>query len=426
MVPPGSVSRCSGSTAVHSPVWKAVDQLLDANSAAEQLRTAILSSLSNRVVHFGNISADLSGGMDSTSLSYLLAALTKSAIFYHAGTVDQANRDTEFALRAAAELNGTFVELEPFSATMSAFAVEQQGLDDGHDGPWAWASNAKHLHRLLSDAASRGIRAHVTGLGGDELFSVMPTIALALKMQGQAGKAVRALNHIAKTQRWSLAATFRSAASKETLTAELQRRARTQHLKHDDVRDAFAWAPGFSQSPFATQKTHDLVIEQVDATVNAGLTPWFEDKYRHQIAESIMFQGEVVRQMNHAYRDLGVTVEAPFLDDDVVSLVLGFPPHLTAGNRLSKPLLAAATTPVVPAWVFERTDKGEYSFDLFTEFKRGRRSLTTFFADSYLIDNGYIAPDKIRDALESPVVGTDQLFALQQLTSVERWARRHA
>lgn len=399
----------------------------DAAEAETLLRQALTAAVTRRVDQYSTVSADLSGGIDSTSLSYLLNSISDSPHFYHSRTTDARNRDTHFARRAASDLRGTYVELEPFSSTMSAFSTtDDASIPDSHDGPWSWGSNALHLRNLLTDAASRNIQAHITGLGGDELFSVLPSLALALYRRGQKLRAIRSLINMAKKQRWDIAATLGAAASRRSFGAELLQRVREPTLPADGPHDSFAWAPGFALSPLASTQARKLVEERVTQVVDSGASPWFEDKYRHQVIESVVFQGEVIRQMNQAFADVGVTVEAPFVDDDIVALVLGLPPELTVGHQLSKPLLMEAVDHLVPTWVLERSDKGEYSADLFGELKRRRGALAETFAESYLIDNGYIDPHKVRAAIEQPLVGTSELFELEKLAAIEGWARRNA
>ncbi|MEO3940873.1 hypothetical protein V3C41_07315 [Paenarthrobacter nicotinovorans] len=73
--------------------------------------------------------------------------------------------------------------------------------------------------------------------------------------------------------------------------------------------------------------------------------------------------------------------------------------------------------------MFTREDKGEYSSDLFTEYKKRRHDLSRLFDESYLVDMGHINADAVRDALSMPVVSTDELFEIEQLAGVERWVR---
>ncbi len=396
---------------------------LDISEAAKLLLAELTRSMERRIQSYGNLSADVSGGMDSTSLAYILDSLQEESIYYHAGTDDPHNRDSQFARRAASELRGQFTELESLTATSGAFSEFDQNIQGLDDGPLAWAGNSKHLGLLLTDASRRGVKAHLTGVGGDELFDPLPATALDL-LRGSSWKAgLRIIRRLGKMQRWSTLAVARAVGSNANFETEMLRRIDTPAGNIVGPAEAFSWAPGFGLSKFATAETREVVVQKVKDALKQGVRPHHRDRFRHQMTEAIMFQGEVVRQVGHAYEHLGVAWEAPYLDDAVVRLILSLPTDILIGTRDNKPLLARATEPVVPRWLFTREDKGEYSSDLFTEYKKRRHDLSRLFDESYLVDMGHINADAVRDALSMPAVSTDELFEIEQLAGVERWVR---
>lgn len=411
--------------AVCRRVWAHPDapRSLDHDEAAKTLGEMLDAAVARRV-GIGRVSADVSGGMDSTALAYVLDARHEDALYYHARTDDPLNDDSTFARRAARDLRGQLVELESFTVTTSAFGPEAlAGIENLDEGPPAWTTNAPHLLGLFEDASARGVRTHLVGLGGDELFAPLPASILSLCSEGHRRTALRTLRRLRRMQRWSAPEMSRALVGARSYRSELRSRTRRRVASPDAPMEAFAWAPGFTLSPFASERCSELVADRVDRMLDAGAAPHFPDRYRHQVMEAIMFQGEVVRQVNHAFARFGVRWDAPFLDDEVVHFVLGLRPSAVVGPGASKPLLAAATRGVAPAWLFERRDKGEYSADLFSELRRRRAESTALLEDSCLADHGLIDPDRVRVAVEAPLVGTDQLFELEQLVAVERWAR---
>lgn len=428
VVPPGHALTLVNGCVKLRPLWKPLDAgnltRKDAGVLLHDSLIQIIQGLSNKSLP---MSCDLSGGMDSTSLAYLLNSLSDNPIFYHSSTADPYNQDKLYAARAAEELGGTFRELAPFSETMSAYNTHPEDFpSDSEDGPWEWSSNAKHLQRLLKDARDSGARIHLTGLGGDELFSPLPVLALALRSYGQFQRALKATITTARMQKWNVLSGLRAAYSRETWQTEVRRRSKRISLPVEGPEDAFSWVPGFGLSPFASQKSFELVSHQVECLFGQTSGPQFKDKFHHQMSEAIMFQGEVLRQMNQAFAKQGIQICAPFLDDRVLSLVMGIHPQLWAGNVQAKPLLLAAMKEVAPYWLFERRDKGEYSWDLFAEYKRRRIELKDFLLDGYLAGNCFIDSDKVVAALDSPTLGTERLFNLERIVNIERWARRNA
>jgi asparagine synthase (glutamine-hydrolysing) len=425
MVPPGCVARDAGGR-VHTTRRHLVPDPADLefDTAAERLDNAIDSAINHLVGDHG-ASCDISGGIDSTALAYYLARRGGNARWYHAGTADRLNRDTGYARRAAADLGGEWVELPSFTTTSAAFTPTIAGTSDVvTDGPPSWSANSVHLRYLFADAAAHGVRVHLNGLGGDELFTPLPAVAKSLLASGHRRLGIQSMLRLFRTQRWPLRRLPGAALSEESYGHELRRRIRRPSQQFDDPGEAFAWSPGFASSAFFMADAHEAVVAAVDDAVDRGVAPASPDRARHQTAEALQFQGEVVRQVNAAYASLGVRWAAPLLDDAVTSLVLALPHDRLRGRHGNKPLLAAAAAGTVPDWVFSRPDKGEYSADLFAEYRLRRDSVREVFTgDSYLIDVGIVDPDRVRDALAAPTTGTGELFELEQLALVERWAK---
>jgi asparagine synthase (glutamine-hydrolysing) len=423
-VKPGStLTYCNGRPKVLDQATAADQSNLNLSEAAELLLAELTRSLERRIRSYGKLSADVSGGMDSTSLAYILDSLQEESIYFHASTDDPYNRDSHYARRAASEFRGQFTELESLTTTSSAFGEFDQNIHSLDDGPLAWAGNSKHLGILLTDASRRGVKAHLTGVGGDELFDPLPATALDLLTTSSWKAGLRIIRRLGKMQRWSTLAVVRAVGSNADFETEMLRRIEAPPGNIVGPGEAFSWAPGFGLSKFATAETREVVGQKVKEALKQGAHQHHRDRFRHQMTEAIMFQGEIVRQVGHAYEHLGVAWEAPYLDDAVVRLILSLPTDILIGARNNKPLLARAMEPVAPRWLFTREDKGEYSADLFTEYKKRRNDLRKLFDESYLVDMGHINADAVRDALSMPVVSTDELFEIEQLAGVERWVR---
>lgn len=78
---------------------------------------------------------------------------------------------------------------------------------------------------------------------------------------------------------------------------------------------------------------------------------------------------------------------------------------------------------LAPDWIFSREDKGEYSADLFTAFASRIDGLKSMFRESFLIDLDVLNPDAILNALEMPMLKTQDLFEIEQLATLELWVR---
>src|SRR5699024_5564894 len=84
--------------------WSLPDATLPLAHGAGAVRSALVEALETRVAPGGRISADLSGGLDSTSLCFAADAAGSDLITYHVAPLDEANEDRFWAHKAAEHL----------------------------------------------------------------------------------------------------------------------------------------------------------------------------------------------------------------------------------------------------------------------------------------------------------------------------------
>lgn len=81
--------------------WELPEPALTLSEGAAAVRAALDDAITTRVAAGGTLSADLSGGLDSTSLCFLAHAAGADLVTYHVMPIDSANADTMWAHRAA-------------------------------------------------------------------------------------------------------------------------------------------------------------------------------------------------------------------------------------------------------------------------------------------------------------------------------------
>lgn len=416
-VAPGAtlVLPAAGTPTVRDATLPPCDGPEDPEEAGRLVAAGLMTVVADEVA-VGSLGVDVSGGMDSTALAFLVHRAATDAVYVHAPTDDPTNPDTDFARRAATAMGVDLLELESFSRSTDAFG--RAAGQWGREGVPRWHANAPHLRALFAALLARGVARHLSGIGGDELFLPLPALALAQAARGQRRAGWMALARLAVGQRWPVLATLRAAHGRG-YPHELRHRTTAPASVPDD---ALGWAPGFAVSPFSSTATRDAVRDQLVGAAST-VAPHFPDRARHQVLEGLVFQGEVVRQVNAALGD--VAWRAPFLDDRLVATVLRLPPGASRGSDL-KPLLARATAGVVPRWLMERREKGEYGADLYADLRRSRAGLRDLFADSWLADHGLIDLKAVRAAIDAPVLGAEQVFDLEHVVAVERWMKEVA
>jgi asparagine synthase (glutamine-hydrolysing) len=133
---------------------------------------------------------------------------------------------------------------------------------------------------------------------------------------------------------------------------------------------------------------------------------------------------DVHRALRRLGHHMGVAVHAPFLDGAVVRAALAVPASRRADPRSSKPLLARALAETVPAAVFARRTKGDYTAEEYRGVRRSARTLLDLLSHSRLADLGVIEPGPVRDMVYRWLAGAPvPLGSLSQLIATELWLR---
>lgn len=156
-------------------------------------RTVPSKSLSHEVDHFidllkqvvsGQMEADvpvgafLSGGLDSSLVSAVMASTTTSSIkTFSLGFEDPLHNEARSAARIAAFLGSSHTELY---VTQSMMADCTEKLEEVFDEPFADSSAIPTV--LLSQLAGRSVKVAITGDGGDEVFWGLQTLWLDSEM----------------------------------------------------------------------------------------------------------------------------------------------------------------------------------------------------------------------------------------------------
>jgi asparagine synthase (glutamine-hydrolysing) len=169
-VPPGHWLQITRGSCSCLPYWTPPEPNQPIQVTASMLRKALVDGIKRRVAYGVKLSSDLSGGLDSTSLS-LLAAKELSATNSQLTTITMRDRATddflyaERALTAADNIRPTIIDVEDFAPAYS-------GLGDRvhADEPTPTACSPTRLRELAEIV--RGFRSdvHLSGGGGDSVL----------------------------------------------------------------------------------------------------------------------------------------------------------------------------------------------------------------------------------------------------------------
>ncbi|MFJ4835979.1 asparagine synthase-related protein [Streptomyces sp. NPDC088747] len=401
--------------------WRPPEPEASPEEAAERIRAALLACVATRAG--STLSADLSGGLDSTSLCFLADAVGADFVTHHWKPADRANDDTDWARRAAGHLPSA---RHHFAATQdSPTWYEGAHVDAGQEeGPLPWARNRAHMARLLASVAADGSGCHLLGVGGDELFGVLPTALWSLVRRHPLGS-LSTIHRFRVLNRWSLASTVRGLADSASYAAWLRGTADRLTDPAPGPADAlltWGWEPRLP--PWTTPDAVDAVRGLLrNAAEQEQPRAHHRDRAQHQTLDIVVQTGSGVRQLDAALGDSGVACEAPYLDDLVVEAALSVrvEDRLVSGDF--KPMLRRAVRGIVPDEILARRSKGEFSAEAFQGMRRNRANLLDLCEDLRLSHLGLVDPDALRTALLSPKPQSRQLVPYENTLACESWLR---
>ncbi|WP_329289799.1 asparagine synthase-related protein [Streptomyces pseudovenezuelae] len=406
--------------------WTPPDPDVPIADAADTLREALVDSVAARAAGQDVIGADLSGGLDSTSLCFLAEATDARLLTHHWEPRDRANADAKWAGRAAELMPSArhrFVDVEAGPLWYEA-APDLDGASDDVEGPLVWTRNRAHTESLARTVRADGVTRHLIGVGGDELFGISPQFGWSL-IRSDPLRGIRTVRRFRSLNRWPLGATLRSLADRGTFAATLDRAA-------DDL-DApppprftppTGWGRGDPRMPdWATPDAVATVRRLLRETAARRPEPLHPDRLQHQTLEVTVLSGHAARQLNRSLRPLDVTFETPFLDDRVLEAALS----LRVADRVVpgryKPALTAALRPLVPDAVLDRRDKGAFGQEVYEGLHRNRERIAGLCDDLRLAARGLVDPDALRAALYRPTPDTRALGPFENTLACETWLR---
>lgn len=409
------------------PWWNLPDESLSLAEGADAVRTALSEAVAARVRPGTTLSADLSGGLDSTSLCFVAAEAGADLVTYHVAPLDAANPDTAWARRAATYLRQARHHVLAADRPENLFDVgyTAQRRNAAPEGPAIWASGLAHVHDLADRAAAEGATAHLTGLGGDELFGRTAVCAWSLA-RAHPVRSIGLLNRYRLANRWSLAPMIRALADRSSFAASLaaaaDRIGAPQPLWNEP---SFGWVPRIRMPSWVTRDAVAAVRDLLKTTAREAPEPLDADRTRHHALASIVFEGTTIRQLNTALSGKGTRWDAPLLDDRVVAAALSTRIDQRLASGRFKPLLTHALRDIVPGDILERRDKGEFSAEVYQGVERNQERILDLCEDSHLARLGLVDASAFRAAVLDPGPMSRHLQPITTTVACESWLRSH-
>ncbi|MGH3753709.1 MAG: albusnodin/ikarugamycin family macrolactam cyclase [Pseudonocardiaceae bacterium] len=400
------------------------------DEGAQRPAESLTSAIRGRATACHELSTDLSGGLDSSTVT-ALAAATRPDPALPAITLfctDLGSDDPAHARRVAAAVPGiTHVEL-PLPGAMEPYSAltEMPPTDE----PFVDVSIFARLRWWMTIVRELGGRAHLTGDGGDAVLVAPPAYLADLARRRRSSelwshatgwarlrhrpvhRLVGAARRLASTTQASAIGHYASALQQDGTGAASQRR----------WEDLISWVPAPPCPQWFTPHARDLT-----ATALRNAFRGLGNRAAPGDAASlgtVQAYGRAHRIHLELAAGCGVALHAPYLDDAVVAACLAVPAAARTSPRQAKPLLRAAMTGRVPGTALVRTTKGDYSMLAYRGLSRNHRTVADLLTNSRLAGLGLIEETAIRADLARGAAGLRiPLATLDQVLGAEIWLR---
>ncbi|MDX3000748.1 albusnodin/ikarugamycin family macrolactam cyclase [Kribbella solani] len=398
--------------------------------AGASLNSALQRAVCARIKEAVLPSADLSGGLDSSTVAVLAARSTDrpvSALTLITPGVDDAEPARAVALEVPQLVH---IELETDGDLLPYSALDRLPLLDEPDGCAATVNREMWwLHYL----AESGFDLHLSGDGGDGVLLARPAYLADLATPRRLTELRRHVNGWARLRHQPPAALIRAAVKARTTTyADASKSAYLDLLSGRPRPTTWsALVSRFDLSGVTTWATPDSRL------MVAGLLREHMDKYVQPVAPGSFGIGDTAAWLSlnafsrgqRIYHQLaaeaGVNHHAPYLDDDVVRACWSVPAWRRSTPETAKPLLRHAFTGCVPDTVLNRSTKGDYTATSYLGLRQNADILTDVFTGSRMAASGLIDEGKVRAEIRRGAAGLPiRLAAFDSVLGTELWLRQ--
>jgi asparagine synthase (glutamine-hydrolysing) len=433
----GSILRAGshGALNVESSRWPSPVPGRTRAEGAAMLRQALVSAVRARCLD-QVVSSDFSGGLDSTSLTFLAAAVKERplvSVFYHqplapAGDLTDAVRFAALDPRISLVLARGSKETLPFSSLLASPDEVESLPEPIEPAPQALSGHGAALR--LAAASSSGARLHLTGEGADAVLLPSPSYLGSLARPRLTRTLLRHCSGYAQLRYASSAVLAQKAAALARTTparalGQLARELQRPVGRPLNWTDLISWWPPSGEAAaWLTAGMRRQLAEIAGDPATARVIPDHFGPTDLAALADVRRSGDAHRYLRQVGAPLGLAVHAPFLDTDVMRTALSVPPQTRTEPWSYKPLLVESMAGLVPAEVLRRRTKGDYSAEDYRGARNSASVLRGLLRDSRLADLGVIQPAKVEPVLDRMTSGIAvPMGQVNMLLATEVWLR---
>lgn len=384
----------------------------------EVLRSAIVDAVTAHTSDTVTVSTDVSGGLDSTAVSLAARGRVRRLVAFTNTPAEGWNPDSDWSERVTDVLRPdvrVVVAPDELPTWFTPTAVL-----DRFEAPFPMSRTAARMHHVSKIMADLGSGCHLSGIGGDELFSASD-LALREMIRARPLSSWARANEWSAQRRWRRRDLLHLVASAPSYRRWYRREAR-RIASSELLTQGNAWEAPPRVGPWVTSAAAAAIRSMMlSAPV---LVPHSTSPRVHMTLAAVQAAGEISGSMDELFRLAGVKYASPLLDDQVVLAALSFTGSELASTGTYKRNLRDALEGIAPSSLIRRGNKGEYSSEVYRGIQANRAYLLDLFnRESELVGLGLVDHAAMRDQLQGLHPHTSLLMALESTISVELWLR---
>ncbi len=336
--------------------WRRPEPDLSRTAGARRLRDALSGAVAARTRAGGLVHTDLSGGLDSTPISYFASrgpARVSGVTMY--GEEPGGREDLRWALRALPSMPS--IDHRTVSvASMPDFFEGLLETRDVMDDPAGSYLPVPRVRASILAAAGGGARLYLNGLGGDHLLRGLPVWDHTLLRS----RPVLALRRARALQLWeerSLTGTLLGLADRRSyprwfaaMISEARRGA------YHASRPSLAWDEEIVLPPWLSEAMTAAVLDRLRRLAR-DVEPLGADRAGHAELSMALSGARTVRGAQQVAAALAMPFESPFLDDRVLESCLAVRREERDSPAELKPLIKEAMRGLLPDAFLRRQTK---------------------------------------------------------------------
>lgn len=316
------------------------EEITDINEAIQLVKEGLKNSVVNHLISDAPIGVFLSGGIDSSILTLIADQHQGSKLNSLSINLEETDyTEKKYQEMVTKNIQGSHNE---YFINYKEFIKNFETIIASMDQPSTDGINSWFVSKY---AKENGLKAVLSGLGGDELFGGYPSFQ--------------------RMSTLSLVKKIPSALIRSVGYHPNPRYKRLYYLSYENPVGEYLFLRGFYTPPViasildADLKEIDELINnfpintQVNSLDGGNRASWFET--------NLYMQNQLLKDTDYMSMSHGIEVRVPFLDQDLVSNVLKIHPAIKFSSKLHKILLIEAFKEVLPEPVWNRKKMG-FSF----------------------------------------------------------------